>query len=61
MTVRTSIEKATKSVLGAIALQSEGQSDILDTLQAEHDEVQDLLEKLVGLMYEKVRPYGDRG
>ena len=47
MTVRTSIDKATKSVLGAIALQSEGQSDILDTLQAEHDEVQELLEKLV--------------
>ena len=46
MTVRTSIEKATKSVLGAIALPGEGESDILDTLQAEHDEVQELLEKL---------------
>ena len=47
MTVRTSIEKATKSVLGAIALQGEAQPDILDTLQAEHDDVQDLLGKLV--------------
>ena len=46
MTVRTSLEKATKSVLGALALQGEGQSDILDTLQTEHDEVQELLEKL---------------
>jgi len=46
MTIRTSIEKAAKSVLGAIPLQGEGQSDILDTLQAEHDEVQELLEKL---------------
>jgi hemerythrin superfamily protein len=46
MTIRTSVEKATKSVLGAIALQSEGQPDILDTLQAEHDEVQELLGKL---------------
>jgi hemerythrin superfamily protein len=47
MTVRTSIEKATKSMLGAISLQTEGTSDILDTLQSEHDEVQDLLGKLV--------------
>ena len=47
MTIRTSIEKATKSVLGAISLQAEGERDILDTLQAEHDEVQELLEKLV--------------
>jgi hemerythrin superfamily protein len=46
MTVRTSIEKATKSMLGAISLQTEGDSDILDTLQSEHDEVQDLLGKL---------------
>jgi hemerythrin superfamily protein len=46
MTIRTAIEKASKSVLGAIALQTEGQPDILETLQAEHDEVQDLLEKL---------------
>ena len=47
MTVRTSIEKATRSVLGAISLQTEGQPDILDTLQTEHDEVQELLSKLV--------------
>jgi len=47
MTVRTSIEKATRSVLGAISLQTEAQPDILDTLQAEHDEVQELLSKLV--------------
>jgi len=46
MTIRTSIEKASKSVLGAIALQTEGQPDILETLQAEHDEVQQLLENL---------------
>src|ERR1700685_4050473 len=47
MTVRTSIEKAAKSVLGAISLPSEVQPDILETLQAEHDDVQDLLGKLV--------------
>ena len=47
MTVRTSIEKATKSVLGAISLQPENNPDILDTLQSEHDEVRDLLGKLV--------------
>jgi hemerythrin superfamily protein len=46
MTIRTSIEKATKSVLGAIVLTGEAQPDILDTLQAEHDEVQELLERL---------------
>jgi hemerythrin superfamily protein len=46
MTVRTSIEQAAKSVMGALT-PAEGETDILDTLQTEHDEVQDLLEKLV--------------
>jgi len=47
MTVRTSLEQAAKSVMGALN-PGEGQPDILDTLQAEHDEVQELLSKLVG-------------
>ena len=47
MTVRTSIENATKSVLGALSLQTDSQPDILDTLETEHDEVQELLGKLV--------------
>jgi len=47
MTVRTAIEKTTKSVLDALSLQTDAQPDILDTLQAEHDEVQELLSKLV--------------
>ena len=45
MSVRSSIEQATKTVMGALT-PGEGQTDILDTLQAEHDEVQDLLKKL---------------
>lgn len=45
MTVRSSIEQATKSVMGALA-PSTGEGDILDTLQIEHDEVQDLLKQL---------------
>jgi hemerythrin superfamily protein len=45
MSVRSSIEQATKTVLGALT-PGEGQADILDTLQAEHDEVQDLLQRL---------------
>ena len=45
MTVRTTIEQAAKSVLGVLT-PGEGQPDILDTLQTEHDEVQDLLKKL---------------
>lgn len=45
MTVRTSIEQATKSVMGALMPQEEG-SDILDTLKTEHDEVQGLLDRL---------------
>jgi hemerythrin superfamily protein len=47
MTVRTAIEKATQSVMNAISGQTEMQADILETLQLEHDEVQELLEKLV--------------
>lgn len=46
MTVRTTIEQAAKSVIGALT-PGESQPDILETLQAEHDEVQELLEKLV--------------
>jgi hemerythrin superfamily protein len=45
MTIRTTIESATKSVMGALS-PSPGEPDILDTLHAEHDEVRDLLEKL---------------
>jgi len=45
MSVKSSIEQATKAVMGAF-VPGEGQTDILDTLQAEHDEVQDLLKKL---------------
>jgi hemerythrin superfamily protein len=46
MTIRSSIEQATKSVMGAIVPGSEPSTDILDTLHAEHDEVQDLLKEL---------------
>jgi hemerythrin superfamily protein len=46
MTMRTTIEQATKSVLGALSPKEEGQTDILDTLAQEHDEVQELLRKL---------------
>jgi len=46
MTVRTSLEQAAKSVMDALT-PGESQPDILETLQAEHDEVQELLEKLV--------------
>ena len=45
MTIRSSIEQATKSVMGAINPATES-TDILDTLHAEHDEVQDLLKEL---------------
>jgi hemerythrin superfamily protein len=47
MTVRSAIEQATKSVMGALTPKVEGEADILDTLQTEHEEVQGLLEKLV--------------
>ena len=46
MTIRSSIEQATKSVMGAITPGSEPSTDILDTLHAEHEEVQDLLKEL---------------
>ncbi len=45
MTAKTMIQQATKSVMGALA-PGEDETDILDTLQAEHDEVQELLRKL---------------
>jgi len=47
MSVRSSIEQATKTVMGALSPR-EGETDILDTLQMEHDEVQDLLQQLAG-------------
>jgi hemerythrin superfamily protein len=46
MTIRSSIEQATKSVMGAIAPSGEPSTDILDTLHAEHEEVQELLKEL---------------
>jgi hemerythrin superfamily protein len=45
MTMRTTIEDATKSVLNALT-PGESRPDVLDTLGAEHDEVQELLGKL---------------
>jgi hemerythrin superfamily protein len=45
MTAKSMIEHATKSVMGVLS-PGEGEADILDTLHAEHEEVQDLLEKL---------------
>ena len=47
MSVRSSIEQATRTVMGALS-PGEGQTDILDTLQMEHDEVQELLQQLTG-------------
>jgi len=47
MSVRSSIEQAAKTVMGAIS-PGESQADILDTLQMEHDEVQELLQQLAG-------------
>jgi hemerythrin superfamily protein len=47
MTIRTSIAQAASSVMGALNPQ-ESENDILSTLQAEHDEVQEMLEKLNG-------------
>src|SRR4051812_31408796 len=46
MTIRTSIEQATKSLINAVS-GAEAEVDILETLEAEHDEVQALLAKLV--------------
>ncbi len=45
MSVRSAIEQATKTVMGSLA-PGESQPDILDTLQTEHDEVQELLDRL---------------
>lgn len=47
MTIRTNIEKATRSVMGALS-PTPDEGDILSTLKTEHDEVQELLEKLTG-------------
>jgi hemerythrin superfamily protein len=46
MSVKSTIEQAGKTMLGALTPGLEGSSDILDTLQTEHDDVQDLLERL---------------
>lgn len=46
MSVRSSLEQVTKSVMGVL-VPGETEGDILDTLQKEHDEVQELLDKLV--------------
>ena len=45
MTAKSIIQNATKSVMGVLST-GEGEADILDTLHAEHEVVQDLLEKL---------------
>jgi hemerythrin superfamily protein len=45
MTVRTTLETATKTVMGAI-MPGEETGDIIATLEAEHDEVQELLDRL---------------
>ena len=46
MAVRTAIEKATKSVMGALIPSQEAGTDILETLETEHNEVKELLEML---------------
>jgi hemerythrin superfamily protein len=46
MAVRTTIERATRSVMDALNPALD-ENDILDTLQSEHDEVQELLARLV--------------
>ena len=45
MSVRTTIEQAAKSVMGALQ-PGETKSDILTTLETEHDDVQELLGRL---------------
>ena len=48
MAIRTTIENAGKAVIGALGGKTEpAESDILDTLKQEHDEVQEMLGKLV--------------
>lgn len=46
MSVKSTIEQAGKTMLGALTPGLEGSPDILDTLQTEHDDVQDLLLRL---------------
>lgn len=46
MTVKNTIELATKSMLDALVPNALVEADILDTLQMEHDEVQELLARL---------------
>lgn len=46
MSVKSTIEQAGKTMLGALTPGLETSSDILDTLQMEHDDVQDLLDRL---------------
>jgi hemerythrin superfamily protein len=46
MSVRSSFEQATSSVIKALTPGAEPSNDILDTLATEHDEVQELLERL---------------
>lgn len=46
MAIRTTIEQAAKSMLDVLQ-PGEGEGDILGTLETEHDDVQELLERLV--------------
>jgi hemerythrin superfamily protein len=46
MSVKSTIEQAGKTMLDALTPGLEGSPDILDTLQTEHDDVQDLLQRL---------------
>jgi hypothetical protein len=47
MTIRTNIEQAARSVIGALTPSIEPGTDILHTLHEEHEEVKNLLGKLV--------------
>lgn len=47
MSVKSTIEQAGKTMLSALTPGLEASPDILDTLQMEHDDVQELLERLV--------------
>src|SRR5262245_5572790 len=46
MSVKSTIEQAGKTMLGALTPGLETSPDILDTLRMEHDDVQDLLDRL---------------
>ena len=46
MSVKSALEQATKSMLDAMVPPALGEADILETLEIEHDEVQELLGKL---------------